>query len=327
MKKPHRLLTDKEAVEKLLNHKYFVPHKTPIQIFNRATDPFLPNVKDSLFEVLSLLANRGLTNNVIVITRFKVSVDDAKRLNTFKPLKLNLFFTYSGIGNKSIEAVDSKIAENSLKMAFREREHYKVFLYWRPIIPGINDSEEHIRKAAELSTFSDGVAFTGLFFREEIKKYYEENGLPLLYTDFARRKIFPEKQEKMVLELFKKFKGEAIYRKTSCAIAGAWNEPDYNGHYGIKELCDICSEKQVKVCEAQWVKPREKNIDDCLKRIGASTSYKISERAIIFRSLPEQDRYFIQHNLGYQAHDSTKPHFIGRHGRAEIGWGESDVSE
>jgi hypothetical protein len=28
----------------------------------------------------------------------------------------------------------------------------------------------------------------------------------------------------------------------------------------------------------------------------------------------------MQHTLGYQVHDVTKPHHYGRHGRADIGW-------
>lgn len=39
-KDPHMLCTDDEAIEKLLTHRYFIPHVTPLQIFNKATDPF-----------------------------------------------------------------------------------------------------------------------------------------------------------------------------------------------------------------------------------------------------------------------------------------------
>ncbi len=34
----------------------------------------------------------------------------------------------------------------------------------------------------------------------------------------------------------------------------------------------------------------------------------------------EQQRYFIQHSLGFQVHDRAMPHLPGRHGRAEEGW-------
>lgn len=39
---PRALMSGAEAVEELVNHRYFQPHVTPVQVFNRATDPFLP---------------------------------------------------------------------------------------------------------------------------------------------------------------------------------------------------------------------------------------------------------------------------------------------
>src|SRR5262245_40768244 len=45
MKIPRALMSDENAVELLVGHRYFQPHVTPIQFFNRATDPMLPAVK------------------------------------------------------------------------------------------------------------------------------------------------------------------------------------------------------------------------------------------------------------------------------------------
>src|SRR4051812_13178798 len=44
MKEPQMLCSDEEAVDQLINHRFFIPNITPIQVFNRATDPFLPTV-------------------------------------------------------------------------------------------------------------------------------------------------------------------------------------------------------------------------------------------------------------------------------------------
>lgn len=52
MDQPRALCSDREAVEQLVTHPYFQPHVTPIQLFNRATEPFLPRVKNHLFAVL-----------------------------------------------------------------------------------------------------------------------------------------------------------------------------------------------------------------------------------------------------------------------------------
>jgi len=42
--------------------------------------------------------------------------------------------------------------------------------------------------------------------------------------------------------------GDSLFRKTSCAVSFAHGMPDYNGHYGIRELCDICPMSQIGLC-------------------------------------------------------------------------------
>ena len=72
-------------------------------------------------------------------------------------------------------------------------------LYWRPIVPGLNDSGRAHRPRLELSQHAHATVFTGLFFREEIAAYYRENGLPEPYQETARRKIMPEQSEQRIL--------------------------------------------------------------------------------------------------------------------------------
>src|SRR5437764_8967861 len=96
-RQPRALLTDAEAVEELVGHPYFQPHVTPVQVFNRATDPFLPLVRPHTFAVLEDLEARGLTNHVLVITRTQMKPEDIDRLNRLRRVKLTLLFTYSGI--------------------------------------------------------------------------------------------------------------------------------------------------------------------------------------------------------------------------------------
>jgi hypothetical protein len=60
MKTPRALMTDEDAVQLLISHRFFQRDVTPIQVFNRATDPFLPVVKRHTFRVLQLLDRLGL---------------------------------------------------------------------------------------------------------------------------------------------------------------------------------------------------------------------------------------------------------------------------
>ncbi|MCF4123005.1 hypothetical protein L1785_18680 [Antribacter sp. KLBMP9083] len=323
MRQPRALMPDAEAVEALVSHPYFQPDRTPVQVFNRATDPFLPRVKEHLFNVLEDLDARGLTNHVLVITRYRIDPEDCERLNRLRNIRLTLLVTYSGIEDERIEPVRSSIAEASLRTAFDHAQRYRVILYWRPLVPGLNDSPEHLAKAVELSHHAHATVFTGLFYRDEIADYYKANGLPEPYSGTARRKIVPETLERRVLGAFADGRGGPLFRKTSCSVSFAHEVPDYNGHYGIRELCDICPAKQLAFCGDAHLVPTADHIRDLARRLPGREDVEvveITERAAIVAGLDEQPRYFLQHGLGFQVHDQRHPHKHRLHGRADVGW-------
>ncbi|MFI0864853.1 radical SAM protein [Streptomyces smyrnaeus] len=321
MKVPRRLMSDQEAVTRLVGHRYFRAHKTPIQLLNRATDPMLPVVKPHLFEVLRKLDEQGLTNHVLVITRWRVEDEDCAILNSFTNLRLTVLVTHSGIANPGIEPVDSHIAAQSLRILFENAEQYRTVLYWRPIVPGLNDSDTDIERARELSRSAHATVFTGLFFRKEIAAYYEAHGLPVPYGQTARRKIMPEAAEQRILDAFEDGGSwGALFRKTSCAVAYAHAEADYNGHYGVRELCDICPKEQITRCKTAWAKPDLRVVTQEARALGATGEIEVNDRAIVVEGLDEPPRYYLQHGFGYQCHDRDKPHHYRQHGRAPIGW-------
>ncbi|MEE1810395.1 radical SAM protein [Streptomyces sp. BE133] len=320
MKVPRRLMSDEEAVARLVSHPYFRAHKTPVQLLNRATDPMLPIVKPHVFNVLRKLDEQGLTNHVLIITRWRVTPEDCAVLNSFEHLRLTVLVTHSNIADPAIEPVDSRIAAESLRTLYEHAERYRTVLYWRPIVPGLNDSDADIERARELSQHAHATVFTGLFFREEIASYYESHGLPMPYDETARRKIMPQAAEERILAAFQDSAWGALFRKTSCGVAYAHGEADYNGHYGVRELCDICPEDQIARCQAAWVKPDLATVTQEARVLGATGEIEINDRAIVVEGLDEPPRYFLQHGFGYQCHDRSKPHHHRQHGRAPIGW-------
>ncbi|GAA3041144.1 radical SAM protein [Actinokineospora globicatena] len=321
MKVPRALMSDEDAVDLLVGHPYFQAHVTPVQIFNRATDPMLPVVKPHTFATLRLLDERGLTNHVLVITRWRITPEDCAVLNSLRHLKVTLLVTWSGIERKEIEPVDSRIAAASLKVAFEHADRFRVVLYWRPIVPGLNDTDEHLSTAlGELSRHAHATVFTGLFFKDQIRDYYRAHDLPEPYEDGARRKIFPQDVERRILAAARaRGHGSPLFRKTSCAVAYAHGLADYNGHFGIRELCDICPSTQLQRCATAWSRPEPGPVAALAKDLGGRL-VEITDRAILVEGLDEQRRYRMQHGLGYQVHDLAKPHHPSRHGRADIGW-------
>lgn len=147
--------------------------------------------------------------------------------------------------------------------------------------------------------------FTGLFFRKEIAAYYEAHDRPLPYQVTARRKILPEQARQRVLDAFH-IPGHsgapwgALFRKTSCAVAYAHGEADYNGYYGIRELCDICPHAQLDLCASAWVKPRLAQVAGEARSLGAGGEVVVTDRAIVVEGLDEPRRYYLQHGYGYR---------------------------
>jgi DNA repair photolyase len=322
MKAPRALMTDEDAVEALVGHRYFQPGVTPIQFFNLATDPFLSTVKPHTFRVLELLDQRGLNNHVLLITRWRVNEDDCARLNQLASIRLTVLVTHSGITDPRIEPVDSRVAQASLRTLHTHADRYRVVLYWRPIVPGLNDTDAHLALARQLSEHAHATVFTGLYYRGEIQRYYRELGLPEPYQATARRKVFPEQLEERILAAFRRPDGSYgnLYRKTSCGATAAHEVADYNGHFGIRELCEICPAAQLARCAAAHHRPDPDQVDAMAAALGATATPTITDRAVIVPGLDEQRRYFMQHTLGFQVHDPTKPHHHRRHGRADIGW-------
>lgn len=318
MKRPHLVMSDEQAVKRLVMHQAFRPHHTPVQLFNRATDPFLPKVKDHLHRTLELLDDLGFTNHVLVITRWHVLEDDVARLERLKHLKVTILVTWSGISDRRIEPVDSTIAQKSLETLANGVLKTRRVLYWRPVVAGLNDGDELIAKARYLSGFADATVFTGLFHREQIRAYLRSVNVPDLYQDIPRRKILPREVETRILNAF----GDApIFRKTSCAVAFAHGLPDYNGHFGIDQICDICPAEQVKICSAVHAPPSRDLLEMLAAHVGLETrGIEIFPSQIIVENSTEQQRYFVQHATGFQVHDRAHPHLPGRHGRAEEGW-------
>lgn len=320
MKVPRALMREDEAVERLLGHRFFEPQVTPIQLLNRATDPMLPAVKPHSLRMLRLLDERGLTNHVLVITRWRIGLEDCAVFNSFSNIKLTVLVTHSGIEDPRIEPVDSAIAAQSLRTAFALADRYRVILYWRPIVPGLNDHNIHLQRALQLSHHAHATVFTGLFFKDQIRDYYRAHGLPEPYPDGARRKLLPQDLEARILTVAREHgAGSPLFRKTSCAVGYAHQVADYNGHYGIRELCDICPSRQLRRCARAWQRPDHQPVAAMAQDLGG-TLLEITDRAVIIDGLDEQRRYRVQHHLGYQVHDVHKPHHQHRHGRADLGW-------
>lgn len=323
-KDPQLLCTDEEAVQMLLNHKYFLPHITPLQIFNKATDPFLPSVKPHLFYFLKELDKHRLTNLMTIITRYRVTKEDVEFLESLQHLKVTLFFTYSGLADTRIEPIQaSGVTVKSIETVANHKKKLKIVLYWRPIVPTWNDDPETMQKVLRIGEKCDAIAFTGYYHKEENMEYLQSLGVQVPYEGSERRKVMPLELDSKVVEQYR-LSGikTPLFRKTSCAMAYVHGLPDYNGHWGVQELCDICPISQKELCAKHHNPPSPEKFHKMLLKSpikSESDRFLIEDGHIWTEGLGEERRYYLQHFLGYQIWDIDWAHHKFSHGRATIG--------
>lgn len=139
----------------------------------------------------------------------------------------------------------------------------------------------------------------------------------------------PETLEQRVLAAFSD--STSLFRKTSCAVSYAHGLPDYNGHVGIRELCDICPMSQLDLCQRAHRVPTAQQLHEIASALPEASGLvvvDVTERAAIVVGLAEeQPRYYLQYALGFQAHDVRHPHHAQRHGHADIGWKDTRTGE
>jgi len=325
VKQPQLLVPTEQAIEDLIGHEAFQPHVTPIQLFNKATDPFLPGVKPHLFQVLSSLDERGYTNHVLIITRFKVTTDDMATLEQLDHLRVTLLFTYSGITDPRIEPIaKTATTVTSIRTAVQHRKRTGVILYWRPITPGWNDDDQTMAHVLDVGRNVDAIVFTGLYHKAENAAYLQEQGVTVPYgeDEFHRRKTMPYDLDARVVAAWRTSGiSTPLFRKTSCGVAYAHQAADYNGHWGVREICGICPLHQQKRCADAHRQPTRQDMHDVLDRFGYDSEFLIQDSHVWTHGLGEQRRYALQHTLQFQIWELDQPHFLHAHGRSLTGHG------
>lgn len=324
---PQLLVPTDEAVQMLVDHPEFVPDTTPVQLFNKATDPMLPGVKPHTFAVLEALDRRGLGNLVLVITRFHVTEADMVRLERLEHVRPTLLFTYSGIRDDRVEPIaKSTTTVDSITAAARHKRRTKVILYWRPIVPGWNDDPDTMAHVLGVAADAgvDALVFTGYYHKEENAAHLRSLGVPVPYGEnWQRRKILPQELDARVVQAWRDSGiSVPLFRKTSCGVTYGWQLPDYNGHLGVPELCDICPPEQVARCAAALTPPATEQIRVALDSFGfdPDTPFLVEDGHVLTAKLGEQRRYALQHLFGFQFWEVEHPHVHAAHGRALEGY-------
>lgn len=237
----------KKLVDELLNNKYYEKNKTPIMINNR-TDPFIKEVIPYTLEILDLLIEKDIKSPILIISKFAPPVELKKY---FDYLDICFFYSYSGIDSDfNYKKVFDDLKEINKIVPKESRYHY-----FRPIIPGVNDNLEFMKKIINIfveNNFESSV-IAGFRVTNLNKHLIKEKSIDLEKIDYSHKLV-----NNNIYEINKWFfnSNYYIFRHTSCALAyhtKSFNKLNYykkEGHcFSSCPNNSICSKKKININE------------------------------------------------------------------------------
>lgn len=286
--RPQKCASPKELLNTILSKdSFYVKDQTPLYINNR-TDPFLPEVIDSTYEMLSLLSENKINSPIMLIT--KLSPDE--RINRyFENLNILLFYTYTGLPNGIDFNSNDRINENNLEKIYAYIPKKSRFLYFRPIIPGINDDPLLFEKIVEkIGIHFDTLIEGGIrIFEKNKNQIYPLLGKEIGQVDKNHKYIESEFYHK-IIPLYQKYNVN-IVRHTSCAIARFMKSRVKLNYFNLPNHCsrncfnyDICSSKTISLAD----KELQQRIDDFMS-IRANYEYSYENNSIHIKGHVEQE--------------------------------------
>lgn len=299
---PEKLFSPKEAVNKLLNHLYFIRNKTVICLGSR-TDSFLKDNIDFTFSVLLEFEKNSLSNPICIATKSQIPMTFIKKIKTLKYLKLIILLSYSGLPKHLEPGIDFSAIRNNFEVL--AKENIPIIHFWRPLIPS-NTSDLQIREMlAFVSKYAKASIIVGLKYNPELRNLFNnqpelcipDKNIPL-YGDW----LPPNIEEKLWKIAKTKFSDYHIFKHTSCAVSYILQKPDYNATTYRDEICKVstCPDSQRRICESAVLKPDIQQVSALITHLGLNLPFEFNRHKIIIKGeIPQEDYIFLLHNLNY----------------------------
>ena len=273
---PKELATPKESVKQLLEYKYY-DKDIPLCLLPN-TDVFVSkkNIK-YLLELLNELDKNNVKNDLIIITKCKITDEVIDKVKYLKQKGQNVIFyiSYSGLGKE----IEPRINEEVLKDNFKKlkENNIDVIHYYRPFLPQNADPKQITEILDFVNQYTDISVTTGLALIEtfinkiscweEIKKNKEEC--------LKANCVWPESAWNYFNNNY--FHSQQVFQTNTCGLNAKLNRPSTQ-YYGTEECLNYnhCSDEQRERCRLAHQELNEKlTISKCsllLEKLGFDTS-------------------------------------------------------
>jgi hypothetical protein len=206
---------------------------------------------DDTIKCLTILKEANHQGPVIIITKGDLYNDKVREVFD-KDWGLKIYFGLSVFGNDAYDSVGNldRLRCNLIVCEQLSRKYtYAYGIEYRPIINGINDSDELMKKIFKLASYyNTGIAYSGLQVEPELEEYIKEKNLPFTPYDgfeFGMKKNISDDVIRKIEEYSRTY-NVPVFKKTSCSISYFMNiGRDYNAHYyrPNEMKCNNCPNK------------------------------------------------------------------------------------
>ncbi len=271
-------LSGKELLYAVLNNPYVIPEITFLA-FGSITDPFHPKLKGKTFEYMESL--KVLGNPYQFSTKFPLNENEAEKL---KEIDKNMsgLVTIATIKYKKLLEPRAPEVESRIETIKLLKSYIKPAIFFRPIIPGINDLE--IEEITELALELKVPIVYGSFRATErnLKRlsavFSIEEILKRLPTLPKGRRFVDAKTEDIIEKAIKiaKEKGVRYFIRASCH--NAWAHKIVNPALEfLKKGCVLCDNN----CPSRIPSVKEREVEEFLEYLGINARVESVERSQI----------------------------------------------
>lgn len=246
----------KTPVEQCLNHleknRLFIPDLTPLSANVSSTDALLPKVKETTFDIIKYLDERGYKNIFGLISKLQLCYQDIQFLTSLKNIRFVFLVSYSEIPSHIESVPVEPRIENLINL---KKAGIPSVLYYRPIVKGWNDKESKIRKVLYVGgKYASAIAIGGLRLSKEIRSALIDRNVFLpKYKDVFAPKELTDTIVSKVLKIYNELRLTVpLFKHTSCAVSYIFNVRNYNELVRDSTLncIETCPIEQQKRCTA-----------------------------------------------------------------------------
>ena len=312
---PKQLATPKEAVETLLDYKYY-DKDIPLCLLPN-TDVFVnPKNFKYLLELLDEIEKHNIKNDLIIITKCKIPEEMITRAKKIKENNQNIVFyiSYSGLGKE----IEPRISEDILRDNFKKLSEngIDVIHYYRPFLPQNSDSKRITEILDYVNQYTDISVTTGLALIETFIDKIE------CWDEIKKNKdkclkancVWPENAWNYFNDNYSH--KQQIFQTNTCGLNTKLKRPSTQ-YYGSFECQNYnhCSEEQRERCRlAHQQLNRELIISRC-KKLLEKLDFDITNVEYIFDEygslelknidLKISDASYLSYKLGVKVYIST----------------------